>query len=74
MAIPINVLAFPAPTKNQEKSVIIGQIGRQRFAIHYEIKDLPPATPPLILKPVVHQEESARRVPRKIIARQRRRD
>jgi len=42
------VLPFPAPPEESAGSTIIVQIGSERFAIHYEIEDLPPASPLLL--------------------------
>jgi len=39
------VLPFPAPPEEPAASTIIVQIGSERFAIHYEIEDLPPVAP-----------------------------
>ena len=36
------VLPFPKPPEGPVTSTIIAQIGRERFAIHLEIEDLPP--------------------------------
>jgi hypothetical protein len=38
-----NVLPFPKPPEEPETSTIIAQIGSERFAIHMQIEDLPPA-------------------------------
>jgi hypothetical protein len=42
------VLPFPKPPEEPEPSKIVVQIGNERFAIHYEVEDLPPV-PPLLL-------------------------
>jgi hypothetical protein len=39
------VLPFPKPPEEPGAQTIICQIGGERFAIHYEIEDLPPAAP-----------------------------
>lgn len=39
------ILPFPKPPKEPGAQPIICQIGGERFAIHYEIEDLPPAAP-----------------------------
>jgi hypothetical protein len=39
------VLSFPKPPEEPGAQTIICQIGNERFAIHYEIEDLPPAAP-----------------------------
>ena len=39
------VLPFPASPEEPGAQTIICQIGDERFAIHYEIEDLPPAAP-----------------------------
>jgi hypothetical protein len=45
-----NVLAFPEPPAEEPgTSTIICQIGSQRFAIHMQVEDLPPAPPPLLM-------------------------
>jgi hypothetical protein len=41
------VLPFPTRPEELETQTIICQIGGERFAIHYEIEDLPPAAPGL---------------------------
>ena len=38
-----NVLPFPKPP--EEPATIVVQIGSDRFAIHWEIEELPPAVP-----------------------------
>ena len=43
------LLHFPAPREEREITQMIVQIGRQRFAIRWEIEDLPPATASLLL-------------------------
>jgi hypothetical protein len=48
------ILQFPKSPEELADSPIVCQIGSERFAIHYQIEDLPPASPPprlLILKP-----------------------
>jgi hypothetical protein len=42
------VLPFPKPPEELEASKIVVQIGNERFAIHYEMEELPPV-PPLLL-------------------------
>ncbi len=39
------VLPFPTPPKEPAPSTIICQIGKERFALHWEIEDLPPVAP-----------------------------
>ena len=39
------VLSFPKPPEEPGAQTIVCQIGNERFAIHYEIEDLPPAAP-----------------------------
>jgi hypothetical protein len=47
----LKVLHFPARREEREITSMILHIGRQRFAIHWEIEDLPPgAASPLLLK------------------------
>ena len=45
------VLLFPTPPKEPAASTIICQIGNERFAIHWEIEDLPPVAPLLPFQP-----------------------
>ena len=40
-----NVLPFPKALEEPAASPIVVQIGNERFAIHYQIEDLPPAAP-----------------------------
>jgi hypothetical protein len=42
------ILTFPTP-KQPTSQTIVCQIGRERFAIHFEIEDLPHAAPPPLL-------------------------
>ena len=44
------VLEFPKPPEEPGAQTIVCQIGNERFAIHYEIEDLPPAAPLLLWK------------------------
>jgi hypothetical protein len=44
-----NLLPFPRPPEEPGTSTIIAQIGSERFAIHMQIEDLPPAAPPVVL-------------------------
>jgi hypothetical protein len=44
------VLPFPKPPEEPANLPIVVQIGNERFAIHYEIEDLPPAAPLLLWK------------------------
>jgi hypothetical protein len=39
------VLEFPKPPQESGARTIVCKIGDERFAIHYEIEDLPPAAP-----------------------------
>jgi hypothetical protein len=55
------VLPFPKPAEEPANSPIVVQIGGERFAIHYEIEDLPPAPPLLLWK------RAAKRRRRKIV-------
>jgi hypothetical protein len=41
-----NVLPFPKAPEEAGTPTIIAQIGSERFAIHIQIEDLPPAAPP----------------------------
>ena len=51
-----NVLPFPVPPEKPAVSPMIFQIGRERFAIHWEIEDLPP------VKPVLRWKAPSRKV------------
>jgi hypothetical protein len=42
---PKKVLPFPTPQEEPVASTIIVQIGNDRFAIHWEIEELPPTSP-----------------------------
>jgi hypothetical protein len=42
---PKKVLPFPTPPEEPLASTIIVQIGNDRFAIHWEIEELPPTLP-----------------------------
>jgi hypothetical protein len=44
-----NVLPFPKPPEELGTSTIIAQIGSERFAIHMQVEDLPPAPPPVVM-------------------------
>jgi hypothetical protein len=44
-----NVLPFPEPIEEPGTSTMIAQIGSERFAIHMQIEDLPPAAPPVVI-------------------------
>jgi hypothetical protein len=44
-----NVLPFPKPPEEPGGSTIICQIGSERFAIHMQVEDLPPAPLPLLM-------------------------
>ena len=39
------VLQFPKPPEQPQTSTITVQIGGDRFAIHWQIEELPPAAP-----------------------------
>jgi hypothetical protein len=43
------VLPFPKPPEEPGTSTIICQIGSERFAIHMQVEDLPPASPTLLM-------------------------
>jgi hypothetical protein len=45
------VLEFPKPPEEPGARTIVCQIGDERFAIHYEIEDLPAAAPLIPWKP-----------------------
>jgi hypothetical protein len=44
-----NLLPFPEPPEEPGTTTIIAQIGGERFAIHMQFEDLPPAPPPLMM-------------------------
>jgi hypothetical protein len=44
-----NVLPFPKAPVEPGISTITCQIGRERFALHIQVEDLPPAPPPLVM-------------------------
>jgi hypothetical protein len=44
-----NVLPFPKSQREPGSSTIIAQLGSDRFAIHMQFEDLPPAPPPLLM-------------------------
>jgi hypothetical protein len=59
-----NVLRFPKPPEQEPgTSTIIAQIGSERFAIHLQVEDLPPA-PPTLLMPKRRAEKSASKIVR----------
>ena len=45
------VLPFPKRPEQPEDSRTVVQIGSDRFAIHWEIEDLPPVSPVILWKP-----------------------
>ena len=45
-----NVLQFATPLRERGPSPITVQIGNERFAIHYQIEELPPAAPMRLAK------------------------
>ena len=47
---PKKVLLFPTPPEEPLASTIVVQIGSERFAIHWEIEELPRAAPLLLWK------------------------
>jgi hypothetical protein len=56
MSVPMknrknNLLPFPEPPQEPGTSTIVVQIGSERFAIHFEIEDLPPAEAPVSATP-----------------------
>jgi hypothetical protein len=44
-----NVLPFPKAPEEPGSTAMIAQIGSERFAIHIQIEDLPPAAPPVVM-------------------------
>lgn len=57
-----NVFPFPRPLEEPGTSTIIAQIGSERFAIHMQLEDLPPAPPPLLML-----KRGAKKAPFKIV-------
>jgi hypothetical protein len=47
---PKKVLPFPKPPAKPENSRIVVQIGNERFAIHWEIEELPPTVPLIVMR------------------------
>jgi hypothetical protein len=58
----VNVLPFPEPPEEPGTSTIIAQIGSQRFAIHMQVEDLPPAPPAVVM-----WKRRARKAPSRIV-------
>jgi hypothetical protein len=56
-----NVLPFPKPPEGPGISTIIAQIGRERFAIHMQVEDLPPV-PPMLLMPKRRTKEATSKI------------
>jgi hypothetical protein len=44
------VSPFPKPLDEPAASTIVVQIGKDRFAIHWEMEELPPAAPTVRMK------------------------
>jgi hypothetical protein len=44
------ILPFPKAPEESGASTIVVQIGDERFAIHWEVEDLPPVQPPVLWK------------------------
>jgi hypothetical protein len=57
-----NVLPFPKPPEEPGGSTIICQIGIERFAIHLQVEDLPPAPPPMLMP-----KRRAKKAPSKVV-------
>lgn len=51
-----NVLPFPTTPEEPLASTIVIQIGSERFAIHWEIEELPPSSPLLPWKRAAEKE------------------
>jgi hypothetical protein len=47
---PKKVLPFPKPPEEPAASMIVVQIGSERFALHWKMEELPPAAPMVRLK------------------------
>ena len=67
-----NVLPFPGRPEEPAPSTIICQVGNERFALHWEIEELPPVPPLLGMKRVVPKRTQRRRSPASIEAVRRR--
>ena len=46
---PKKILQFPKPPEEPAAPTIVCQIGSERFAIQYQIEDLPPTAPTLLM-------------------------
>jgi hypothetical protein len=57
-----NVLPFPKPPEEPGGSTIICHIGSERFAIHMQVEDLPPAPPPVVML-----KRRAKKAPPKVV-------
>ena len=67
-----NVLPFPGRPEEPAPSTIICQVGNERFALHWEIEELPPVPPLVGMKRVVPKRTKRRRSPTSIEAVRRR--
>jgi hypothetical protein len=57
-----NVLPFPKAPEEAGTPTIIAQIGSERFAIHMQVEDLPPAPPPVVML-----KRRAKKAPSKVV-------
>jgi hypothetical protein len=57
-----HVLPFPKPPAEPGGLRIICQIGSERFAIHMQVEDLPPAPPPVVML-----KRRAKKAPSKVV-------
>jgi hypothetical protein len=62
-----NVLPFPKPPEEPGISTINCQIGSERFALHIQVEDLPPAPLPPAPLPLLTPKQSAKKAASKIV-------
>jgi hypothetical protein len=67
-----NVLPFPGRPEDPAPSTIICQVGNERFAIHWEVEELPPVSPLLGVNKVTPKRTKRRSSPTSIEAARRR--
>ena len=63
-----NLLPFPDRPKEPAPSTIICQVGNERFAIHWEVEELPPVSPLLGVNKVTPKWTKRRSSPTSIEA------
>jgi hypothetical protein len=67
-----NVLPFPGRPEEPAPSTIFCQVGNDRFAIHWEVEELPPVSPLLGVNKVTPKRTKRRSSPTSIEAARRR--